>query len=136
MTGRDRLNVVCAIIKKNERILAVRRKKGENMAGQWEFPGGKIRAGESPGETLIREILEELEIKILPDEPLPPVEYDYPEFSIRLMPFRCKWLKGTIEMHVHDQCKWLTVSELDSLNWSKADLVVVEMIKGKIGNKL
>ena len=129
MPESERLEVVCAIIRKDGKIMAVRRKEGQKMAGEWEFPGGKIRDGESPEETIVREIREELEIGIIPEEALPRIEYEYPEFFIRLYPFNCRWVNGTIKMHVHDKCQWLDRNELFKLKWSKADQELITHIK-------
>ena len=112
--------------------MAVRRKEGEIMEGEWEFPGGKIQDGEDPEQTVIREIKEELEICIIPEEPFRPFDYEYPRFYIRLYPYRCRWISGTVRMHVHDECRWLDKNEMGKVNWSEADQALINEIKDLI----
>ncbi len=125
MNGKPILNVVCAVIRKEGKILALRRKEGEKMAGLWEFPGGKIRENENPENTLVREIEEELTIIVNPDRALTPVDFEYPEFFIHLIPFDCTWLKGKITLSVHDQYQWLSDDDLESIGWCGADILIV-----------
>ena len=129
MVRKKRLNVVCAIFYQNGKILAFRRKTGEKMAGKWEFPGGKIRQGETPDQSIIREIREELDLEILPEKSFPPIEHEYPEFLIKLFPYLCRWEKGELRLHVHDECRWLDKTELESLDWSDADRAVLALMK-------
>lgn len=130
MNEKPNVEVVCAVIDRNGKILAVRRKTGEKMAGLWEFPGGKIKNNETPEQGLIREIKEELDISVTPEYPLPAIDYEYPEFHIRLIPFRCIWNTGKIRLKVHDRYQWLFPDDLTGLDWSQADIRIVDAITG------
>ena len=133
MQDKPVLNVVCAVIFNEKKILAVRRKKGERMEGLWEFPGGKIMEKETPEESLIREIREELLIGITPELRLETVDFEYKEFRIRLIPFQCQWDSSPITLTVHDRFEWLAPGELKKVNWSGADLVLVEALIKRYG---
>lgn len=95
--------------------------------GFWEFPGGKVEADEMPEESLIREILEELNISIQILLSMSPSEFSYSfEKTIRLLPYLCTWESGTIRLLEHEEVRWLTREELYSLNWAPADLPIVQ----------
>ena len=83
------INVVAAVIRRGDQIFATQRGYGA-YKDWWEFPGGKIEAGESPEEALVREIHEELDAEITVDEYLATVEYDYPEFHLSMACYWCK----------------------------------------------
>ena len=123
--------VVAAIIRKGDRIFATQRGYGE-WKDWWEFPGGKMEAGETPEEALVREIREELSAEISVDEFLCTVEYDYPAFHLSLHCFLCSLIGEALHLNEHEAAKWLTKNELDSLKWLPADVEVVEVIKSKI----
>jgi len=93
---------------------------------KWEFPGGKIRPGESPEECLRREVLEELGISVDIHRPLTPTTHDYPSFSVTLYPFLCTIRHGTITLHEHAASAWLEPDRLQDLDWAAADLPVIE----------
>ncbi len=122
------IEVVAAIILKDGRIFATQRGYGE-WKDWWEFPGGKMEAGETPEEALKREIREELSTEIIVDELLCTVEYDYPKFHITLHCFLCSLLTDGMQLNEHEAAKWLGKDELDSVKWLPADLEVIEKIK-------
>ncbi len=132
MSAKPLLEVVCAIIEENGKILAVRRKEGENMAGKWEFPGGKIKNDELPENSIIREIQEELAIRIIPQVQLLPVNHEYAEFKIHLIPYRCKLLSGNISLRVHDRFRWLLPGDYYTLNWCDADRIIVKQLSDNL----
>lgn len=119
------LQVVCALIEENGCVLATQRSAHMAHPLQWEFPGGKLLPGESPAEGLIREIAEELTLDVHPWQALPAVTYAYPAGTIRLLPWRCHRLGGTIQLVEHAQYRWLAPAELSLLPWSAADREVV-----------
>lgn len=125
------IEVVAAIIKKEDQIFATQRGHGE-AKGYWEFPGGKIEAGETPSQALIREIKEELDITIEVGELIDTVEYDYPQFHLTMHCFFCVILSGDIVLKEHEAAKWLTKDSLDSVNWLPADEALIERLKGII----
>jgi len=122
------INVVAAIILDNDKILATQRAVGQ-FKDLWEFPGGKIEKDESNEEALIREIKEELNVDIIVKDYLCDIDYDYPNFKLKMKCFIVSINKGEIELNEHKAIKWLARNELDSVNWLKADIIVVEHLK-------
>lgn len=127
------IRVVAAIIKAiNEKgepiILATQRGYGE-FKGGWEFPGGKIEEGETPQEALVREIKEELETEIFVGELIDTVEYDYPSFHLSMDCFWTEVVSGDMVLKEHEAAKWLTIEELDSVEWLPADVTLIEKIR-------
>ena len=114
------LKVAAAIIRKDGLIFATQRGYGE-YKDYWEFPGGKLEAGESPREALCREIREELNSEIRVEEHLMTVEYDYPAFHLSMDCFFASVLEGRLELKEHEAARWLRPEELESLNWLPAD---------------
>lgn len=121
------INVVAAVIKDNNRIFATQRGYGE-FKDMWEFPGGKIEAGETPQDALKREILEELAVVIDVGNLITTVEYDYPEFHLSMQCYYCRIEEGEIVLKEHEAARWLEKGELDSVNWLPADREIVEML--------
>ena len=121
------IEVVAAIIKKQDKIFITRRSYGE-FADMWEFPGGKIELGESREEPLIREVKEELELDINNLEYLTTVEYDYPNFHLTMHCFICEICGGELVLNAHNDAKWVSLEELSTQKWVPADVEVVEKI--------
>lgn len=127
------IKVVAAVIKSinqnNEPIIfATQRGYGE-FKGGWEFPGGKIEAGETPQEALKREIKEELDTEISVKDLICTVEYDYPKFHLSMDCFWCEIINGNLVLKEHEDAKWLTKDKLDSVEWLPADLSLIDKIK-------
>ena len=122
------VKVVAAVIVQDDKILATQRGHGDFKDG-WEFPGGKIEVGEKPEDALKREILEELGAEVEVHELIDVVEYDYPNFHLSMMCFRCTLNGGTVQLLEHEAGRWLKREELGEVEWLPADLVVVEKIK-------
>lgn len=121
------IEVVAAIIRRNDRILTTQRGYGEFKDG-WEFPGGKTERGETPQQALVREIKEELKSEIRVGEKLCTIEYDYPKFHLTMHCFWCDLLDGEPVLLEHEAARWLTTDELNSVDWLPADVQVVEAI--------
>ena len=122
------IEVVAAIIRKEGRIFATQRGYGE-FKDWWEFPGGKIEAGETPEEALKREIREELSTEIKVDVFLCRVEYDYPQFHLKMHCFLCSLLTEALHLNEHEAARWLRKDELESVKWLPADLEIIGLIK-------
>ena len=122
------IEVVAAIIRKENRIFATQRGYGE-WKDWWEFPGGKIEPGETPENALKREILEELSTDINVDEFLCTVEYDYPKFHLTMHCFLCSLLTEALHLNEHEAAKWLSKDELNSVKWLPADETIIEKLK-------
>ena len=121
------IEVVAAIIRKDNKIFATQRGYGE-WKDWWEFPGGKMELGEPPEEALKREIREELSTEISVDEFLSTVEFDYPKFHLTMHCYLCSLLTEALHLNEHEAACWLSKDELDSVKWLPADLEVVEVI--------
>ena len=122
------IEVVAAIIKKDNKIFATQRGSGEFQGG-WEFPGGKIEPGETPQKALIREIIEELDTIIQVNELVDIVEYDYPKFHLSMHCFLCELVSGDLTLKEHQDAKWLDKDELNSIAWLPADLGLIEKLR-------
>lgn len=122
------IKVVAAIIQKENKILATKRGYGE-FINMWEFPGGKIEPGETKEEALIREIKEELNIEINVDKFAIDIEYQYPNFYLFMSCFMCSIKEGSIELLEHNDGRWITKEELNTLNWLPADIDAVNYLK-------
>jgi 8-oxo-dGTP diphosphatase len=122
------IEVVAAIIRKGDRIFATQRGYGE-WKDWWEFPGGKMEAGETSEVALKREIREELSAEISVDELLSTVEYDYPAFHLTMHCYLCSLLTEALHLNEHEAARWLAREELDSVRWLPADLQLIEQMK-------
>ena len=125
----DPLHVVAAVIEHDGRILACRRRAGKAEAGRWEFPGGKVEAGETPTEALVREIREELGVDI---DVTGELTADETEVGDRVIRLTC--LLATLRAQRpttstdHDAMRWATRRELAALDWAAPDLPAVRML--------
>lgn len=127
------IKVVAAIIVSEDgRVFATQRGYGEFKDG-WEFPGGKVEAGESPQEALAREIREELDTEIEVGELLDTVEYDYPAFHLSMGCYVCRIRSGELHLLEHEAAKWLSRAELYSVDWLPADLGLIPQIERLLG---
>lgn len=127
ITPMKTINVAAAVIINDNRIFATQRGYGQ-WKDWWEFPGGKIESGESPEEALRREIREELATEIIVGDLLTTVEYDYPDFHLSMQCFLCKTASGNLTLLEHEDARWLTKDELDSVNWLPADKNVIALL--------
>lgn len=115
------IDVTCALIEHEGKVLAVQRSAAMKMPLKWEFPGGKIETGETAEACLLREIAEELELDIEIRAALTPYAHE----QIRLIPFVCRWTGGHLRLVEHAQCRWLAPTSLPELDWAPADVEVV-----------
>jgi 8-oxo-dGTP diphosphatase len=118
---RKRIEVVAAVIRRGDAVFATQRGYGP-YKDWWEFPGGKIEPGETPGEALVREIREELDAVIEVGPLLQSIEWDYPEFHLSLHCFVCSLVSEALHLNEHESARWLRRSDLDSVRWLPADL--------------
>jgi len=131
MLSKDmkQIEVVAAIIHDDQnRIFATQRGYGD-YKDWWEFPGGKMEAGETPEEALKREIWEELETRIVVERLVETVEWDYPQFHLTMHCYLCHVESGHLELKEHEAAKWLHKDELESVNWLPADRELVRKLK-------
>lgn len=124
------LQVTCAIIQIENKILVTQRSATMKLPFKWEFPGGKIEKGESEVDCIIREIKEEINIEIEIIQKLTPVIHDYGSFKINLIPFLGQYLSGNIKLAEHSAFQLLEKDELLDLDWAAADLpIVMELLQ-------
>ena len=121
------IRVVAAVIRSEDNIFATARGYGE-FKGQWEFPGGKIEPGETPQEALIREIQEELDVKIEVGDLIDTIEYDYSSFHLSMDCFWCNVTEGEITLKEAEDARWLSKDELYSVDWLPADMELIEKL--------
>ena len=131
MEDRRKIEVVAAVIHKDGRILATQRGYGE-FKDKWEFPGGKMEAGESREEALRREIREELDTEINIGKLLCTVEYDCPAFHLTMHCYLCSVVSGTLVLKEHESARWLPAEALESVDWLPADLQILPIIRQNI----
>ncbi len=122
------IKVAAAVIVKDGKIFVSQRGYGQFKDG-WEFPGGKIKDGEKPEETVVREIKEELDADIAADKLLGDVEYDYPDFHLSMKYFKCHLLKPHLELLEHESAQWVTIAELDGIDLLGADKEIRKQIQ-------
>ena len=124
------IEVVAAVIFRKGKVLCVQRLEHEKefVSLKWEFPGGKVEVGESREEALVREIREELSVDIEVSEFLMTVKHTYPDFHLTMHVFKCVLNQGEITLNEHVAFKWLSIDELDQLDWAAADIPVVESL--------
>ena len=114
-------NVVAAIIKKDNHFLIVKRNRKKHLGLKWEFPGGKVKENETFEEALIREIKEELNIKISLQDKLAEEKYKDEKIDIVLHYFLCTQEDGTIELNEHEDLAWVEKKDFDKYNFAEGD---------------
>ena len=125
------IRVTCAIITHQNKILVVQRSNRMSLPMKWEFPGGKIEAGETETDCIKRELLEELNIEIEVLERLKPSIHNYSTFSIELIPYTANYVSGILNLKEHHQYLLLDKDKLNTLDWAEADLPIVNEIMRK-----
>ena len=123
--------VICNSLENTTKIFATARGCGE-FKGKWEFPGGKLEAGETSQQALIREIQEELDVKIEVGELIDTIEYDYPTFHLSMDCFLCVVVDGEIILKEAEAAKWLDKDELYSVDWLPADIALIEKLQNSL----
>ncbi len=121
MPNSESILVACAIIEKDGRILAAKRSPAQSHPGFWEFPGGKIRADEPPEAAVVREIKEELCATISVKRRLMQATFEYPDKRVTLIPFVCDGSRTVCTPLEHEEVRWVSVREAESLAWLPPD---------------
>lgn len=122
----DIVDVVCALIEHNGKVLVAQRAAGKSLAGKWEFPGGKIDRNETAFQAIVREIREELDCEVEPLSSLRPIVHEYPETTIVLHPIVCELRHGEPRPLEHDAIQWVEALAARSLDLAEADIAVLE----------
>ena len=126
------INVVAAILEKEDKVLIARKKKGKPLEGYWEFPGGKIEIGETPEQALIRELKEEMDIKIEVKRYVGESIYDYGDNKIvSLRGYTAKVKSGEIKLSDHDEYIWVTLEKIKEYRMAPADIPLINFYVDK-----
>ncbi|MGY4690796.1 (deoxy)nucleoside triphosphate pyrophosphohydrolase [Salibacterium sp. K-3] len=125
---KKNIHVVGAVIVEEDQILCAQRGDSKSLPYKWEFPGGKIEQDETPQEALRREIDEEMQCRIEIGEQIEHTVYDYDFGIVHLTTFYCHVLEGTPSLTEHVAIRWLTPSDLHTLDWAPADIPAIEKI--------
>ena len=125
------LVVACALIDTDGRVLIAQRPAGKNLAGLWEFPGGKMEAGERPEDTLIRELREELGIEVKEPclAPFTFASHSYADFHLLMPLYVCRRWEGTPQPLEHPAIKWVRPKDLTQYPMPPADIPLIPMLR-------
>lgn len=125
------LVAACALIDPDGRVLIAQRPPDKSMAGLWEFPGGKVEAGERPEDTVIRELHEELGITVKEAclAPFTFASHPYPEFQLLMPLYICRRWDGVATAREHTALKWVMPRELSQYPMPPADLPLIAMLR-------
>ncbi len=123
--------VTCAIIMKEGKVLLTQRSELMSHPLQWEFPGGKVKPGESPERCIKREINEELHVRINVEQLLPTIIHDYGFNRIKLIPFVCSLESDNISLEEHKSYAWIAKGELKNYNVLEADMELIAILNGQ-----
>lgn len=131
---RRHYDVVCAVVRRDGKYLCMQRlRKGPGYVSEhWEFPGGKVKAGESREQALVREIKEEMDWDVFVGRQLAQVEQDYPDFSITLTAFDCLARDFSFKLLAHIDYRWLPFDALGQLEWTEADEKIIRQLGGEL----
>lgn len=124
------IEVVAGVIEEGGKIFATQRGYGD-FKGGWEFPGGKMEAGETPEQALARELKEELTVDVLVGDFICTVDYDYPKFHLTMHCFYCTVVGGELKLLEHEAARWLSRENIRSVDWLPADIEVVHAIENR-----
>lgn len=123
--------VVAALIWDGDRFMACQRPANKARALLWEFVGGKVEAGETKEEALIRECKEELDVTVVVEDVFMEVTHAYPDLTVHLTLFNAKIAEGVPKKLEHNDIQWLTVEEIDKFSFCPADEEILERLKQK-----
>ncbi|RLQ23878.1 NUDIX domain-containing protein [Seongchinamella sediminis] len=123
------IDVAAAVILNNGKLFSAKRSSGMHLEGYWEFPGGKLEDGESPEQCLVRELEEELCVKAEIGRYIGESVYDYGTKIVRLLAYQVRILEGDIQLIDHEEFRWLTVEELDCIEWAPADVPLLALCR-------
>ena len=124
--------VVAALIWRGDRFLACRRPAHKARGLLWEFVGGKVEPGESKEQALVRECREELAVMVAPRDVFMEVTHEYPDMTVHLTLFNAGIMAGEPQLLEHNALRWITVDEIDELDFCPADTQILQQLKKRI----
>ena len=123
------IKVVAAILQNDDKILIAKKREGKPLAGFYEFPGGKVEEGENPEDSLVRELMEEMSIKVTVKDYVGKSIYDYGNGKvIELLGYTAEIIEGDIVLTDHDEYRWVTLEEVCNYNIAPADIPLISKI--------
>jgi len=132
-----RIDVVIGIVIRSGRVLICQRRADDPvLGGYWEFPGGKLEAQESREQGLIRELAEELAIRVRPTEALPVIEHDYPTVHVRLHPYLCEHMDGEAQPLACEQVIWILPGDLARYRFPPANVELIHTLIRRLAPSL
>ena len=120
--------VTAAIIERDGKVLIARRAPASKLAGQWEFPGGKVEEGETLQQCLVRELKEELGIDVTVGAHVVSSDFRYDHGGFRIEAFRVTWVSGALTLKDHDKIEWIKASELGNFSLLPADIPIAQKL--------
>lgn len=136
MSAKKKVDVVGAVIIKDDKVLCGLRSEKMALPLMWEFMGGKIEGKETPEEALTRELKEELNIDVVVGEMVADTVYDYPTIIVHLTTYYATIVNNSkIVPTEHEKVEWIDVAEIEKLNWAPADLPTVDVLLKKYNIK-
>lgn len=123
--------VTAAVLEKDGKILLAQRKRGDALAGKWEFPGGKLEPGETPEACLRRELREEFGVETEIGAFVCSSEFEYKHARIELLVYRARHVAGEFRLNDHDAIAWVKPGELSGYDLASADIPVVKVLLEK-----
>ena len=128
------IEVVAAIIRRGDKLFATQRGYGE-WKDFWEWPGGKVEPGETPGQALAREIREELDAEISIDKFLCTIDWDYPKFHLTMHCYICSLLTEALHLNEHEAARWLGADDLRTVDWLPADNQLLPLLEKELSGE-
>ena len=123
------LRVTAAILIHNDRILIARRRNTDDLAGKWEFPGGKIESNETPQQCLTREMKEEFGIDVVVGDFFGESTYRYNTATVQLLAYHSSWKGGRFSLNAHAAIQWVSLNQLQDFEFAPADIPLVEKLQ-------
>jgi 8-oxo-dGTP diphosphatase len=123
------IRVAAAIIMKNNRLLIAQRRDTDELAGKWEFPGGKIENDETPEQCLTREMKEEFDIDVVIGEFFGESVFHYETGKIQLLAYHTTWKGGSFSLNAHTAIRWVSLNQMQEYEFAPADIPIVEKLQ-------
>lgn len=125
--------VTAAVLEKDGKILLAQRRRGDALAGKWEFPGGKLEPGETPEQCLKRELREEFGIEARIGRFVCASRFEYKHFQVELLVYRAEHVSGEFRLNEHDAIAWTDAAGLAAYDLASADIPVAELLLKESG---